>query len=54
MIYQLSPGMIFFMGIQQLTMGHMGIDLSRRDIDMPQHHLDGAQVGTAFEQMRCK
>lgn len=41
--------MIFLVGVHQLTMSDMGVNLGRSDICVTQHHLDGAKVGTAFE-----
>jgi hypothetical protein len=32
----------------------MRIDLSRRNIGMPQHGLNGSQIGSTFQQMRGK
>jgi hypothetical protein len=32
----------------------MRVDLSRRDIGMPQHHLDGSQIGASFEEVGGK
>jgi hypothetical protein len=41
--------MVFFMGRHQLPVGHMGVDLGRCDIGVSQHHLNGTQIGTAFQ-----
>ncbi len=37
--------------LRQLLLLHMGVDLRRRDVGMPQQFLDDAQVGPAFEQV---
>src|SRR6187455_1664500 len=31
---------------------HVGIDLRGREVGMTEHHLDGAEIGAAFEQVR--
>ena len=38
----------------QARLEHVRINLRRRQVGVAQHHLDGAQVGTAIEQMRRK
>jgi hypothetical protein len=37
-----------------MTMREMQVDGGLFEITMSQQHLDGAQVGSGFEQMRCK
>ena len=32
----------------------MGVNLRRGNIAVTQHQLDGAQIGAAFQKMRCK
>jgi hypothetical protein len=32
----------------------MGVDLRGRDIGVPQHHLDGSQIGAALEEVGGK
>ena len=31
---------------------HVRVDLRRREIGVAEHHLNGAQIGAMFEQMR--
>ena len=38
--------------IPQTRLEHVRVDLRRREIGVPEHHLDGAQIGAALEQMR--
>jgi hypothetical protein len=38
----------------QPFLGYMGVYLSGGNVNMPQHHLDRPQVGTAFQQMAGK
>ena len=33
---------------------HVSVDLCRGEIGVPEHHLDGAEVGAALEQMRSE
>ena len=42
------------MDVSQPSAFHVRIDLSRRDICMPQHGLNGSQIGPTFQQMRGK
>ena len=46
--------MIFGMHLLKTIPGHMGVDLCRRDIHMAEHYLNGAQVGSALQQMGGK
>jgi hypothetical protein len=41
--------MVFFVGSNQLAVGHMGVNLGCRNIGVPQHHLNGTKVGTTFQ-----
>src|SRR5258708_19757350 len=41
-------------GGAEMPPGEMQIDRSFFKVAMPQQHLDGAQIGTTFEQMRRK
>ena len=43
-----TTGMIFFVQIFKVLLGHMGIYLGCCDIDMTQHHLPHAQIRSAF------
>src|SRR5207244_11518117 len=36
----------------QARFQHVCVDLRRRQISMAEHHLNGAQIGAMFEQMR--
>ena len=40
------------MDLLQPLVFHVRIDLGRGDVDVAQHHLHGAQIGTVFQQMR--
>jgi hypothetical protein len=42
------------MDVSQPAAFHVRIDLSRRDICMPQHRLNGSQIGSSFQQVRGK
>ena len=50
----LSSRMESAMDFDEITSVYMGIDLRRRNIGMSEQFLDDAQIGAAFEQMRCK
>ena len=43
-----------FVNLLQSFPDDMGVDLRRRNLRMPEHHLNGAQVRTSFEKVRCK
>lgn len=34
--------------------GHVGVNLSRRQVAMPQQHLHDAQIGAVIQQMGCE
>jgi hypothetical protein len=34
--------------------GYVGVELGRRQVGVPEHFLDRAQVGSAFEQVSCE
>ena len=36
----------------QARLQHVRVNLRRRQIGVAQHHLDGPEIGAAFEQMR--
>ena len=36
------------------AIGYVGVELGRGEIGVPEHLLDGAEVGAAFEQVRCE
>src|SRR4051794_39626804 len=36
------------------AVGYVGVELSCRQIGMPEHLLDRAQVGASLEQVRCE
>ena len=38
----------------QVCPGDVRVDLSRRDIGVAQHHLDGSQIGAALEEVGGK
>src|SRR2546428_10717155 len=38
----------------QPRLEHVRVDLRRREIGVAEHHLNRAQIGAAFEQMRCE
>jgi hypothetical protein len=38
-----------FHGLSQARSAHMGIDLGRREIRVPEHALHGAKVGATLE-----
>ena len=46
--------MLAFNGLSQTGSTHVGIDLGRRKIGVPEHGLYGAKVGAALEQIRRK
>ena len=48
----LSSGVVFFVGLNQLPMGDMGVDLGSREVAVPQQHLHHAQIRAMVEQMR--
>src|SRR5256885_1826578 len=48
----LASWMILLVHLPKVLAVHMRVDLRRRNVGMPEHFLDGAQIGAAFEQMR--
>ncbi len=46
--------MAFFDGFSQAGSTHVGIDLGRRKIGMPEERLDGSQICSSLEQIRGK
>src|SRR5574341_784578 len=50
----LSPWVVSIVDSFQVCPGDMGVDLSRRDIGVPQHHLDRSEIGAALEEVGGK
>src|SRR5687768_3230349 len=46
------PRMELLVHFLQTSPRHMRVDLRRRDIRVPEHHLHAAQIGAVLEQMR--
>ena len=46
-----SPGMKFSVQLLEPVLGHVGVNLGGRDVRMAEHHLDGPQVGSAFQEV---
>src|SRR4029077_15614778 len=51
-VNELCPGMKLFVHLLQPSPRDVRVDLRRRDVGVPEHHLYGAQIGTVFQQMR--
>jgi hypothetical protein len=46
--------MVLVVDSAQPSLEDVRIDLCRREIGVPEHDLDGAEIGAALEQMRSK
>ena len=40
--------------LAKVGIGHVGVDLGRGDVDVPQHLLDRSDVGPILHEVRCK
>ncbi len=50
-LLRLCPWVKFLVEILQMFSGNVCVNLCGRDIGVPQHSLDDAQVGAAFDEM---
>src|SRR6056297_3527877 len=48
----LSPGVVPVVKVLQAGLGHVRVDLGRRQVRVPQQHLDDAQVRAVVEHVR--
>ena len=53
-VLSLCTGVVPIVDGFQVCPGDMCVDLSRLDIGVPQHHLDGSQIGAALEEVGGK